>query len=448
MFPAIVILMLQLTGAVGAPPAHGFYVAPAPLGRPGGDGTPSRPWDLATALAGARGRIQPGDTVWLTGGRYEGVFRTQLRGAPGRPIVFRQARDAHATIDGELFAQGSDLVFWGFEIMQSRPSTYGLQAQTNNGRFINLVIHDAGSMGVSFWTPGEDAEVYGCIVYHNGTHENQDHGVYIHNERGVKRLIDNVIFNNLAYGVHAYATSRNPPQRGIVIQGNIAFNNGTISQRYRAKGNILAGGDVPMSAVDVSGNFLFFSGTDGENMRLGYAPLANGDVTAQGNYIWGGETGLRVQQWQRADVHGNVVGGARRLLVEAAAPLERINLLYRSLTNDVPKAPAVFVRPNRYEPKRAFIVVYNFPRRDTVRADVKAILSPGERYELRSVQNVFGAPLARGVYTGESIALPMTADGLEPVLPSGRLTALPPRTRPFFDVFVLTVSGADASPTR
>lgn len=446
MFRAVFIFALLLAASVGPPSAHTYYVAPAPAGRPGGDGTTSRPWDLATALAGASGRIQPGDTVWLAGGRYKGVFRTQLHGAPGRPIVFRQARDAHATIDGELFAQGADLVFWGFEIMQSNPSTYGLQAQTNNGRFINLIIHDAGSMGVSFWTPGEDAEVYGCIVYHNGTHENLDHGVYMHNERGIKRLIDNVFFNNLAYGIHAYAASHNPPQRGFMIQGNISFNNGTISQRYRAKGNILAGGDVPMSAVDVSGNFLFFSGTEGENMRLGYAPLANGDLTAQGNFIWGGETGLRLRLWERADVHGNVVGGARKLLVEAAAPLERANLLYPG--NQAPKAPAVFVRPNRYESGRAYIVVYNFPRRDTVRADVRAILSPGQPYELRSVQNLFGAPLARGIYAGDSIPLPMSAAGLEPLLPLGRGTAKPPRTRPFFDVFVLTAASVGESNRR
>src|SRR5467141_1042740 len=177
-------LALLVAGSAVTPQPHVYYVAPSPAGGPGGTGTQSRPWDLATALAGAGGRIEPGDTIWLGGGRYRGTFRTQLRGASNRPIVFRQARGARATIDGELFAQGSDLVFWGFEIMQSNPTTYGLQAQTNRGRFINLIIHDAGSMGVSFWTPGEDAELYGCIVYHNGTHENLDHGVYVHNERG------------------------------------------------------------------------------------------------------------------------------------------------------------------------------------------------------------------------------------------------------------------------
>jgi hypothetical protein len=161
-------------------------------------------------------------------------------------------------------------------------------------------------------------------------------------------------------------------------------------------------------------------------------------VTAQGNFIWGGETGLRLRLWQRADVHGNTVGGARNPLVEAAAPLERANLLYAG--HQAPTAPEVFVRPNRYEPGRAYIVVYNFSRRDTVRADVGAILSPGQSYELRSVQNVMGAPLVSGVYAGDSIALPMRRAELDPVLPVGRPTAKPPLTRPFFDVFVLTTA--------
>lgn len=446
MFQLIVSLLLML-GALTTTPARTYYVSPS--GTPGGNGTRARPWNLPTALAGAGGRLQPGDTVWLTAGRYVGSFRTQLQGAPSRPIVFRQERGARATIDGTLFAQGADLVFWGFEIMQSNPllGTYGLQAQTNNGRFVNLVIHDAGSMGVSFWTPGENAELYGCVVFNNGTHENLDHGVYVHNERGLKRVVDNVFFDNLAYGIHAYAGPRNQPQRNIAIQGNVAFNNGTISQRYRAKGNILAGGDVPMSGIDVSSNYLFYSGSEGVNLRLGYAPIANGDVTARGNYIWGGEVGIRLGQWASAQLDGNTIGGARLPLTDAAMPLSRANLL---LDVRGPTAPAVFVRPNQYEHGRAFIVVYNFPRQRSVTADVSSVLNPGESYELRSVQDLFGPPIAHGSYTGGSISVPMetSVNAVMPPKPLGRATAAPPPTRPLFDVLLLTVSaGSGAAPT-
>ena len=111
---------------------------------------------------------------------------------------------------------------------------------------------------------------------------------------GTKVLADNIFYENLAYGIQAYATARNPAQRNIRVVGNIAFNNGTISQRYKAKGNILVGGDVPLSGIEVSDNLLFFAGSVGENLRLGYAPVANGDAIVTGNFVWGGETALKI----------------------------------------------------------------------------------------------------------------------------------------------------------
>jgi len=146
---------------------------------------------------------------------------------PGRPIVFPQQRGARATIDGTLRADGSDLVFWGFEITQSNPAggSYGSRRGRNNGRFINLIIHGAGSMGVSFWTPGENAELYGCIVYHNGTHENLDHGVYVHNERAPSADRQRLLREP---GVRHPCVRRTgqPPQREHPHPGQLAFNNG------------------------------------------------------------------------------------------------------------------------------------------------------------------------------------------------------------------------------
>ena len=413
--------------ALGAPsrPAANYHVSPTGTAR--GDGSAKRPWDLATALAGARGRVQSGDTVWLHGGRYRGAFQTALMGDPDQPIVFRQRAGEHATIDGTLKAEGAFLTFWGFEITQSHPTTYGLEARTIGGRFINLVIHDAGTMGVSFWTPGENAELYGCIVYHNGTHENLDHGVYVHNERGTKLLADNIFFDNLAYGIHVYAGARNPPQRNVRLEGNVSFNNGTISRTYRAKGNVIVGGEVPMSGMQVLDNFLYFSGQDGENLRLGYAPLRNDDVVVRGNVIWGGEVALRLGNWASAIIEGNVLGGAKQLTTGTPIPSasQRSNVLYSSLR--VPPAPAVFVRPNRYEPGRAHIVVYNWTQLPRIKVDLTAVLARGQSYEIHNVQDLFGTAVVRGTFTGDSV-----------VVRSGRA----------FDVFLLTVTpSGEATPS-
>ncbi|HET7039212.1 MAG TPA: Ig-like domain-containing protein, partial [Gemmatimonadales bacterium] len=143
--------MVTIIGAGDVP--AGLFVAPN--GSADGDGTIARPWDLATALAGAGGRIEPDATVWLRGGTYRGAFRTALTGEPGSPIVFRQYPGERATIDGGLRAEGADLVFWGFEIMQSNPLANGelpgLLIYTLRGKFINLVVHDAAQQGITFW---------------------------------------------------------------------------------------------------------------------------------------------------------------------------------------------------------------------------------------------------------------------------------------------------------
>ena len=65
------------------------------------------------------------------------------------------------------------------------------------------------------------------------------------------------------------------------------------------------------------------------------------------------------------------------------------------------------------------------------------MLSPGDRFELRNVQDLRGPPVAAGHYSGAPLAVPM--DGVAPPAPIGRITPrTAPRTGPAFDVFLLT----------
>ena len=74
-----------------------LYVSP--YGTSSGPGTTAQPYDLATALSGQVG--QPGDTFWLSGGNYLiGHIDTQIEGAPGQPITFRQLPGERARIGG------------------------------------------------------------------------------------------------------------------------------------------------------------------------------------------------------------------------------------------------------------------------------------------------------------------------------------------------------------
>jgi len=452
------------------PARPGFYVAPA--GNPAGNGSAQRPWDLQYALSGAQGRVHAGDTVWLRAGTYHGAFRTELDGAAGRWIVFRQYPGERATIDGTLRADGSYLAFWGFEIMQSAPDTYGIQANTAHGKFINLIVHDAGTQGVSFWTPAVDAELYGCIVYNNGTHDNFDHGTYVHNEDGTKLITDNVFFNNLARGIQIYASPKNPVLRNITVEGNVSFDNGTISTVVGARENLIFNAPVPTEGMVGIGNMLYFAGSEGINLRVGkYAPQNNHDIVLRDNYAAGGKIGLEmVEPWNKATVTGNVFIGSRDVVKVGGASLAghyqwNDNTWIRDaaakawrdedqaydwddwkqasglgaadhVLPEPPHETKVFVRPNHYEAGRAHIVVYNWGGGADVAVDVSGVLKPGDQYEVRNVQAVFDAPVASGTYQGGPIHIPMT--GVAPPAPIGRVTHTPPRTGPTFDVFLLT----------
>jgi hypothetical protein len=72
-----------------------------------------------------------------------------------------------------------------------------------------------------------------------------------------------------------------------------------------------------------------------------------------------------------------------------------------------------------------------------VPVDVSAALRVGDRYEVRNVQDVFGAPVVSGTYGGSTITLPMA--GIAPPAVIGRKASrAAPQTGPDFDVFLLT----------
>ncbi len=461
-----------------SPPPHlVHYVAPG--GTRAGDGTLARPWDLGTALAGAGGKVQPGDTVWLRGGTYRGSFRTALNANATDRIVFRQFSGERATLDGTLRAEGSYLTFWGFEIMQSNPvatQNYALQAYTSYGRFINLVIHDAGVSGVSFSdVSGVEVELYGCTIYNNGTHENLDHGIYAHNTTtGTKSILDNVLFNNYARGIQIFEGSDSFIEN-FDVEGNISFNNGTISD-FSTRVNLLISAPAITQGMVARDNMLSFSaGSGGINIRLGnYGAQYNRDIVLENNYAAGGGVGLQMEnQWDRATVRNNtIIGDATTAMVRTgganltASYQWTANAYARDPTASAwvhngtaytlaqwqqasglgvtdqddaaaPATPQVFVRLNKYEPGRAHIVIYNWGRQAAVPVDISGVVRVGDQYEVRNVQDLFAAPVTSGTYGGGATSIPMT--GVNPPAPIGRTTPNPaPRTGPDFDVFLLT----------
>lgn len=446
----------------------GYYVAPG--GTSSGDGSASKPWDLATAFKNSAGKVQPGDTIWMRGGTYTGIYRNDLVGTADRPIVLRQYAGERAIVNGFIDAYGAYTVFWGFEITQANPlstAQRGIDARGPGHRFINLIVHDVGGSGIGFWMEGVDAEVYGCIVYNNGFQSSLHHGIYVINRDGTKTVADNVIFDNYAYGMQVYGTGPGQALNNVRVIGNTLFNNGSISTDV-AKPNLLIGGSAIVArGMVVQDNTLYYSyDADAINLRLGYDGSQNEDIIVKNNYASGGRPVVNVRLWNTMTLSGNTFVGAHDVvhLDQKLAHQWFSNAWYRdpaatawsygsqsltfagwqqatglSATDAVsagtPTGVRVVVKANKYEAGRAHVVVNNWARQASVAADVSGVLRVGDRYEARSVQDIFGSPVATGTYAGGTIDIPVRPIPPPPTV--GRANPLPPTTGPLFDVYLV-----------
>ncbi len=175
--------------------ATDYFVAPT--GSVAGDGSFTSPWNLSAAFAHPPA-VQPGDTIWLRGGTYNGPFTSLLTGAPGLPIVVRQLPGERATLDYPdpptqsqvLLINGSWTWYCGFEITVSRPERINPSAQRPAGvnvfgpnvKLINLIIHD--TYGNGFWTQAQNSEMSGNVIYYSGVTQadrGHGHGIYSQN---------------------------------------------------------------------------------------------------------------------------------------------------------------------------------------------------------------------------------------------------------------------------
>jgi hypothetical protein len=101
-----------------------------------------------------------------------------------------------------------------------------------------------------------------------------------------------------------------------------------------------------------------------------------------------------------------------------------------------PEDTVVLVRPNRYEPGRAHVVIYNWSRRPAVSIDLSSVLSDGETFELLDVQNQEAPPVASGVYQATE-PLTVRINDLKAAPAIGDVSVPPRHTAPEFAVLLL-----------
>ena len=429
--------------------ASDWYVSPT--GASGNNGSIDSPWDLQTAL-NQPAAIKSGDTIWLRGGTYNGAYRSNLAGADGQPIIVRQYPGERALLDGNnaaarssgrvLQVNGSYTWFWGFEVMSSEaaPPVESSGPDVPEGivirdshhiKLINLVVHDMVGQGIAFWSENRDSEIEGCLVFFNGMNS-WDHGIYLQNQVGTKRVVDNLIFQQASHGIHGYGSTV-AYLDNIQLEGNTVFNN---SYMVGGSGrNILLGGGRTASNPVIASNFTYFTNFD-NNSNIGYsAGVANGQVT--GNYFIAGNVALRLINYS-GTFTGNVVIGEPDPSNLASIHPSNTYLATRPATGST-----VFVRPNPHETGRAHVTIYNWAKTATVPVNLSAAgLTNGTSFEVRDAQNYFGVPVFTGTYTGAAVTLPMTG------LSSGKPVrfAAPAHTTAEFGAFVVVPLGA-ASPT-
>jgi hypothetical protein len=449
-----------------------YFVAPDGTGA--GDGSYAKPWDLQTALNQPQA-LQAGHTVWLRGGTYQGAFTSALTGLPDNPIIVRQYPGERATLDctnsssaATLDIGGGWTWYWGFEIMNSSTnrsisrSSGVVSTYSASIKCINLVVHDAG-IALCAWTPATNAEIYGCLIYNNGWQATPGdrrwgHAIYSQNFWDTKLIRDNILFNQMDYGIHIYTEGGSI--QGFDLEGNVSFNNGVIAQGMSRCDNYLIGGYTPAARITLLDNFGYHTpGQGGRNIELGYqVNCDNSDVVAEGNYFGGGT--LNCYQWTNVTMLDNTLVdcpfglepglgaaiynwnsnsyffNAISSFSEASFASWQAQSGYDAQSVFTAGAPRtqVFIRPNLYETNRANIIVLNWELLDNVAVNISGVLAPGTPFEVRNAQDFFALPVVSGTYSGQAISLPMTNLTLAQAI---GIATPPPTTGPQFNVFVL-----------
>jgi len=474
-----------------------FYVSPS--GSASGDGSISRPWSMEAALAqpaavkpGATIWVRGG-----TYGNGHTLYLSRLVGTDSKPIIVRQYPGERATINGWLQVGccdqnprpelGAYVWFWGLEFASSitdrtgspsGPPGYGssniwnaIDSWAPGSRFINLVVHDT-RQGISWWTQAVNGEAYGNLVYNNGFNSSDrghGHGFYVQNNTGRKVMQDNIVFNQFGWGFHLYGSGDNAYVRNMDVTGNVAFNNGILSG-YLNDNILIAGGIGGSQSFTVQDNHFYHTPSlnDGRN-ELGYPwSNANSGITVTGNHFIGGKSALDFWNWQGVTFTNNVLYSPSGYMLEMipgngysstynwddnryfgsgsflytstglnwSSWPQRASVDKRSqFTATPPKGTEIYVRPNKYEPGRANIIIYNWSNQASVDVDISSAIQSGKAYELRDAQNFYGAPVLSGTYSGGTIRIPMT--GLTAAKPNGAVPRQPIHTAPQFGVFVL-----------
>lgn len=445
---SLALVTLTQTNTPTAHAASEFFVSPT--GSASNPGTKNSPWNIETAFKGGTDaiKVQPGDTVWLLGGKYGNgkstSFTVSVAGTQEAPVKIRQYPGQRAVIDGGLDARGPHVWFWGFEITNSYPERYttesnrpiGLKMWAPNQKSINLKIYNTGRTATSFHYKGEQ---YGGIYFGNGFYDtsqsNKIRGgsVYANiaeNTPAETNLIANTIsFRNWNSGVKVYTEWEDRYINGFRIEGNAAFDAGQQNLNVQSRTNSIRD-------LAVEHNYTYHRKDDNTgNFDMGYKSVAGTNAVVRHNYFVSGTHGYGnslIYNWQNLDFSNNILVTTSKYLISeipnsspqtinwnnnayyyggssSSSPFKRNATTYNfsnwknttghdtnsTYANTYPageEATRIFYRTNKYfdgaDPVRGNLIVYNWSKKASVVADLSPLgLAEGETYEIKDAQN-------------------------------------------------------------
>ena len=428
-----------------------WYVSPS--GFSSGDGSQENPWDLGTAL-GDEAPIRPGDTVWLAGGTYYGPFAKsrKLSGTAESPIIYRAKPGERVTITADasvrtvLSNEAAYVWFWGLEVTaDDDPGAIGAGGTAVNQiaamgcKYINVIVHDCDRRnGFGIW--GIGTELCGCVSYRNGQY-GYGHGFYCQNRpRDVggstddlpwMKFIDCVAFDNYKWGVHNYG--ENPVLANMLYDGVVVYAN-----RER---NFDSGGRQRDDNLVMRNSFTYHP-EGWPSAQFGYHSQSNGRLLMEDNVFVAGSGSLAFNNWEQVISRRNIcytpVGGLLRIQTPDQMfgyeindnryyhdqgcymlmdgiwrhTLEEWRMatgwdLTSTFTPGKPVDAWVFLRPNKYEPGRAHLIVYNWPGNATASIDLGSLwdIQVGQRYRILHLDDIWGQPVVHGMFDGSPIDL-------------------------------------------
>lgn len=424
-----------------------------------GYGTINNPMSLTAGLGGDGFNFaQPGDTIYLRGGTYSGMFTSYLNGTAENPITVMPYNNEHVVIDGDFSGGGQYIRFVDIEFTSTYWSNYqriytgdyptsdvaltGCEITGLGNAFINCTFHDCFLLGV--W--GNAKLLYGSITYNHGLFHSgtpYGHSCYFQNDKstGRKLLKHNVFGRSANCGAHGYATGA--ALEAIDFVENVLLPNNThLIGSQKADADIVFTGNHSWSAV-----------------VIGYGAHDKTLLTMTGNILYNPNSyAVQINKWISGEISGNVFvtgtpGGADKDIIMRVKPagvsaLTVDNNTYYSrsgkaacfgddgqpvpwktlaqwqaeygydlnstidLTGASP-ADSVHVYPNEYEAiskRKGMIVIHNWTEAESVMVDLSTIaIDAGQSYRLMQAQDPLVDMLIAVMPESKQISIDMRA---------------------------------------